>query len=151
MAAILCQETKIDHSHDCPPSSMCSGRGAVFSHRQEGLSEHQPGVCEGQPVQDETQRWPHIHRELYSRQRWQDRHHPHQYLRYKRAFFPSAQQVCLTQFVQSGPGSAFIWVFFFFCAGVSANNMETRKILFEICFIEKKLSKGNFILSHFNG
>lgn len=56
-------------------------RGAVFSDGKERLSEHQPGVCEGQPVQDEAQRRPHLHRELHSHQRRQDRHHAHQHLR----------------------------------------------------------------------
>lgn len=54
----------------CPDShSFCrrySGRGAFFCNWKEGLSQHQPGVCEGQLVQDEAQRRPHLHRELHS-------------------------------------------------------------------------------------
>lgn len=31
-----------------------SRRGAVFSNGKKRLSEHQPGICEGQLIQDET-------------------------------------------------------------------------------------------------
>lgn len=90
-----------------------SGRGTIFSYRKKRLSEHQSGVCESQLVQDETQRWPHFHWELYSCQKWQDRHHPHQYLRYerRRVFFFSAQPGT-TEYIQCSVRSSVYMCFF---------------------------------------
>lgn len=122
-----------------------SGRGTVFSYGTKGLSEHQPGVCESQLVQDETQRWPHVHWELHSCQRWQDRHHPHQYLRYerKKGFFFLCLAWNNNEYIQSPWGSVFTCISF--CGRSASITYKWKYLRYSVCpWVKENPTWNNF-------